>query len=140
MEITLNPQEEKQINFKFEIEGIDEKLKARLIFPMTEGLNLVYESNIVDGNVELKIPALKEYYKKIDASKVIMEVVSETRRFETWQGVVEFKQEAKITVESIQEPVVEKKKESATITITEMKEVEPEEKKSSKQLLKDALK
>lgn len=145
MEIILNPMEEKQINFKFEIEGIDEKLKARLIFPMKEGLNLVYENDIIDGNVELKIPALKEFYKSIDSSNVTMEVISESRRFPTWHGNVEFKTEAKVKVESMKESTVPVKKSTATVAITEMREVVKEvpemvEKIPTKQLLKDALK
>jgi hypothetical protein len=147
MDIKLNPKERKELSFKFDIEGIDEELSARLIFPMKEGLNLVYESKIVDGNVNLSIPPLSEFYKQIDASNVVMEVVSGNRRFETWKGSVDFAVEAKIAVESIEEmPTDEKSK--PTVVMAEMVEVKVEkieplpkpEKKDMKTIFKNALK
>lgn len=141
MNITLNPNEKKSLSFKFEIEGLNEELKARLIFTMKDGMKLVCESPIVEGNVELEIPVLKEFYKNIDTSNVSMEVVSESQRFDTWNGSIEFEQKPKVAVESI----VQEKKEAKTIKMTEIKQKEvvveeKVEKPSTKDILKAALK
>lgn len=143
MQIILNPEEKKKLSFKFEIEGLNESLNARLILPMKDGMKLVCESPIIDGNVDLDIPILKEFQKNILTDGVMVEVVSETQRFETWTGQIEFVQKPKVKVESIKTEETSKGKEKIKMTEMVSKEqeiVEEKPKTSTKDALKAALK
>lgn len=143
MQIILNPEEKKKLSFKFEIEGLDESLTARLILPMKDGMKLVCESPIVDGNVDIEIPVLKEFQKNLVTNGVKIEVVSETQRFDTWEGQIEFIQKPKVKVESIKTEDVVKGKEKIKMTemiSQEQETVEEKPKISTKDVLKAALK
>jgi hypothetical protein len=147
MEIKLNPKEQKDLSFTFEIEGLNEELHTRLIFPMTDGLSLVYESPIVAGVADLHIPALNRFYKDIKTSEVMLEVVSDTKRFETWKGSVEFEQEDRVVVKEMTDTSKTKtaihlstmtvtKPTTKPIVETKAEPVEVFEKKTMKDLIK----
>ena len=90
--IKINPSNPKPLQFKMEITGNVNKPVARLLFPINNGSNVMFESSISEDSVTFNLPVLTDFYKNILNNKIRLEVVVDDRIFIPWEGSIEFNQ------------------------------------------------
>jgi hypothetical protein len=133
--LNINSNEKKKLKFGISVAGVQARDLRGALRLTVEGVEYGFPVTIVEGDVEVEIPPLRNLIAEVDAEKryeVKLELIANDTYIIPWQDVAKIKTPVRVEVsESIQEE--DEKVEEVKIGVTKVDEEDIKEAKTQKE-------
>lgn len=101
--ITIDPDKSKVLEFKINISGNTSEPVARLLVPLSEGMNISILGKVHNDAIQVTIPKLRKIYETLKSGTAQLEIIVDGNVFTPWFDQIEFTEQLKVVAEVVSE-------------------------------------